>query len=986
MNDPLGRTTNPRGRRAIGKHGKTAAGLPNAAVVLAMAVPLVLLLFSTTAPPVAASSWSGIGRGTPEDPFIITTVHQLQAMRYNLFAHYALGNDIDASITITWNHGAGFEPIGLLAGPTWAPIGGFTGSFDGRGHRIFNLHINRPTMYFVGLFSGIRSGAVVKNVGLENASVIGNYYVGGLVGCSCGGIVSNSYFTGAVTGSWTVGGLVGRIKGGTVDNCYFTGAVTGHYFVGGLVGSSWGTIVSNSYSTGAVTGSWMVGGLVGRNRGLVSNSYSTGAVTGPRTVGGLVGLNRGFVFNSYSTGAVSGVWRVGGLVGYDFFGTVSNSYSTGAVTGSWTVGGLAGFVSGIVSNSYSVGAVSGVGEVGGLVGYIWPAGTVSNSYSTGAVTGRHFVGGLVGRIRGGTVSNSFYDMETSGQSDTGKGTPKTTEEMRNVRTFTDPTWSVGLTFPWDFVRNPYHDIGNENIWNIDPRVNNGYPFLSWQLLIDTTPPTSFVNPIEPYWQRTVPFTVSVTAFDDLSGVANVELYYRSSIDNVSWAEWKLYGIDNVAPYEWSFTAPDGYALYEFYSVATDVAGNVEEAPEVADASCGVVIPATIDIDPDTLNLNSDDDDDEWVTAYIELPPGYGVAHVRGEPYEFEMEIEGDLTPRQQELVSALVQEIERTLATVRLEVEAEGGEVEVEVEGYLSEEGVARLAQEVPPWPPKVSPWPRPSARTLLEWLVQELKREGNELELSIEKEVDWGNYRTTIDIPSVRLDNIPAISDPKYEFVRYPELEDRDGNGLPELMVKFDRAAVQALVSVGDVELVITGKWHAVLFEGSDRVLALVLNLRIELGIDPALFKEEFGTIVASLIDMIDAGITENNALAILRSSLTADPTLEELTTVVAAMIDLHEAGATHDSIMAVFRLIEEKVAAGLDRDLLLEEFSTIVAAKIDMLEAEIPADTALVFLREALAADPTLEELTTIVAAIIDLHEEGLSPEEILLRLYYL
>jgi uncharacterized protein (DUF433 family) len=186
-------------------------------------------------------------------------------------------------------------------------------------------------------------------------------------------------------------------------------------------------------------------------------------------------------------------------------------------------------------------------------------------------------------------------------------------------------------------------------------------------------------------------------------------------------------------------------------------------------------------------------------------------------------------------------------------------------------------------------------------------------------------------------------------------------------------------------VELVITGKWHAVLFEGSDRVLALVLNLRIELGIDPALFEEEFGTIVASLIDMIDAGITENNALAILRSSLTADPTLEELSTITAAMIDLHEAGATQDSIMAVFRLIEEKVAAGLDRELLLEEFSTIVAAKIDMLDAEIPADTALVFLREALAADPTLEELTTIVAAIIDLHEEGLSPEEILL-LYYL
>jgi hypothetical protein len=237
--------------------------------------------------------------------------------------------------------------------------------------------------------------------------------------------------------------------------------------------------------------------------------------------------------------------------------------------------------------------------------------------------------------------------------------------------------------------------------------------------IDTTPPTSSVNPIEPYWREGLPFEVSVTATDNWtrdemlivgSGVARVELYYRSSIDNVDWTEWRLFGADDQPPYSWSFDAPDGYALYEFYSVATDVVSNVESPPEEADARCGVVIPATIDIDPDTLNLNSDDDD-EWVTAYIELPPGYGVAHVREEPYEFEMEIDGELTARQQELVSALVQEIERTLATVRLEVEAEGGEVEVEVEGYLSEEGVARLAQEVPPWPPKVSPWPRPSAR-----------------------------------------------------------------------------------------------------------------------------------------------------------------------------------------------------------------------------------------------------------------------------------
>lgn len=39
------------------------------------------------------------GSGTSGDPYMIENVHQLQAMRDDLFAHYALANDIDASET-----------------------------------------------------------------------------------------------------------------------------------------------------------------------------------------------------------------------------------------------------------------------------------------------------------------------------------------------------------------------------------------------------------------------------------------------------------------------------------------------------------------------------------------------------------------------------------------------------------------------------------------------------------------------------------------------------------------------------------------------------------------------------------------------------------------------------------------------------------------------------------------------------------------------
>ncbi len=315
----------------------------NIAVAIALLAVLATPLLSTTAPLVSA--FSGSGSGTPEDPYIITTVEQLQEMKDNLTAHYALGNDIDASDTGNWNGGAGFEPVG-----TGTSTDRFSGSFDGRGHVIENLYINRSGTYYQGLFGSIT---------------------------------------------------------GTVENV----------------------------------------GLVGEN------------VTGSTNVGGLVGLNYGTVSNSYSTGSVSGSSGVGGLVGYNYQGTVSNSYSTGSVSGGADVGGLVGLNARTVSNSYSTGSVSGTSRVGGLVGVNYIGATVSNSYSTGSVSGSEYVGGLVG-WNYGTVSNSFWDVETSGRTTSDGGIGKTTAEMKTRSTFTDAGW--------DFT----------NVWDIDGVTNDGYPFLA----------------------------------------------------------------------------------------------------------------------------------------------------------------------------------------------------------------------------------------------------------------------------------------------------------------------------------------------------------------------------------------------------------------------------------------------------------------------------------------------------------------------------
>jgi hypothetical protein len=94
---------------------------------------------------------------------------------------------------------------------------------------------------------------------------------------------------------------------------------------------------------------------------------------------------------------------------------------------------------------------------------------VSDSYSTGSATGNHRVGGLVGWNHD-SVSNSFWDIETSGLDDSDGGTGKTTAEMQDIATFSDAGWNI--------VAVALNETNPAYIWNI---VNNmTYPFLSWQ--------------------------------------------------------------------------------------------------------------------------------------------------------------------------------------------------------------------------------------------------------------------------------------------------------------------------------------------------------------------------------------------------------------------------------------------------------------------------------------------------------------------------
>ena len=350
----------------------------------------------------------------------ITDVNGLQAMQNDPAGTYILDNDINASVTSSWNAGAGFAPVGISSYS-------FGGSFDGQGHTISGLYINRPGQVDVGLFGNVWGGTI-SNISLAGETVTGFNCVGGLVGDMTLGTISNCHCSAAVTtiGVGTAGGgLGGYVNLTTVLNSDAAGPVNGCRNVGGLVGLVKSGKMSNCYATGAVTGAATVGaanvgGLVGSMDGTMSDCYATGDVSGlAYYVGGLAGAIGGTISNCHAAGKVSGLansnsWFVGGLAGGAGSGTLSYCYATGVVFApgnSEVVGGLLGSLdSCLVSNSFATGSVTGgIYAVGGFAGNI-SYGTASKCYSTGNVTctsGNYF-GGFAGLVdTGGTVSDCY---------------------------------------------------------------------------------------------------------------------------------------------------------------------------------------------------------------------------------------------------------------------------------------------------------------------------------------------------------------------------------------------------------------------------------------------------------------------------------------------------------------------------------------------------------------------------------------------------
>ena len=263
------------------------------------------------------------------------------------------------------------------------------------------------------------------------------------------------------------GGFDGR--GFTITGLYINRPNTNNVGLFGHVGHDTGTTIIKNVGLidASIVGARGVGTLIGRVTGnantLIENCFAEGgAVTGNGATGGLIGsfnswrttpggednpiLRYSFTHVSVESVAEGGGRdKFGGLVGCSQKGTIQNSYSRSSVT------------------------VTNGSRIGGLAGCVDFRGEIFNSYSTGLVDAEDStaVGGLVGNKVGpgfnvGVVTNSFWDTETSKQTASAGGTGKTTGDMKTQDTFTDAGWNF------------------DDIWSIDPEVNDGYPYLVWQ--------------------------------------------------------------------------------------------------------------------------------------------------------------------------------------------------------------------------------------------------------------------------------------------------------------------------------------------------------------------------------------------------------------------------------------------------------------------------------------------------------------------------
>ncbi|WP_176525799.1 InlB B-repeat-containing protein [Bacillus sp. AFS001701] len=339
--------------------------------------------------------------------------------------------NLDATELENW------KPVGSLSTP-------FSGTFDGNGYTISNLHVNVASdqPVYAGLF-GYAKNATIKNVTMENSEILANNtsfdsntsvaYAGSLIGFGYNVTITNCVTSGNVTADANfkgyAGGFVGFIdsdynKVSTISSGENHSIVSGKTDAGGFVGGTYSGVLKDVKNSADIISSESRynGGIVGEmsQNATIENTINEGNITYSTYGGGIVAYaTNGRITKSHNNGKIEGKsisTDGGGIIGSGsslFLQGNENHGSISSVANGNDIGGIAGSIMGqsTILQSFNTGEIKGptglytYGRAGGIVGYDYSS-LVAQTYNTAPVMDRT-AGGIAGSSSSGTIQDSF---------------------------------------------------------------------------------------------------------------------------------------------------------------------------------------------------------------------------------------------------------------------------------------------------------------------------------------------------------------------------------------------------------------------------------------------------------------------------------------------------------------------------------------------------------------------------------------------------
>ncbi len=316
-------------------------------------------LVSAGSPDITLNGVFSGGKGTSEEPYIISTAEEFYNIRMYKDSYFKLASDINLTGVLSGeglinNAGKGFEPIDT-----------FYGSINGNGCTVYGLTYVNEHAENAGLFGVLRGS--IYNISFAECRIEGLNNAGVVAGVNYGKI-SNVNVRNSRIGTYdgASGGIAGVNKS-EITNCVNTADVFSQKFSGGIAGENYAYISMSSNRGGVLTTTQTYdsasGGITGKNSGNVSSCYNIGKVlsyseSDSAFAGGISGVNEKNILNCYNTGTYNAKGKqcmAGGITGYSLgTGRIEHTFNSGYgnISGDGYLGALAGYGDGEISFSY----------------------------------------------------------------------------------------------------------------------------------------------------------------------------------------------------------------------------------------------------------------------------------------------------------------------------------------------------------------------------------------------------------------------------------------------------------------------------------------------------------------------------------------------------------------------------------------------------------------------------------------------------------